>query len=182
MSSGSACGGAGRIEPALGAGEIEGAERVMDEHRPSARADQPRDGHAPAMRAQLVAALAAPHAIGRPAAVELRTTFAEPQDRSIAQRECHRAGLRNRRAAAAPRDRPCAATRNGQRLFRDVDDEIADVRGIRERWYRAAAGGAETMPCRSRAPSTGTGCSRPPVDAQDSECASSKASPSVTTN
>ncbi len=80
-------------ETSIGAGEVERAVRLMNEHRPAARADQPLDWHAPAVRAQLIAALTVAHPIGRAAAIELRSAFAEAEDRAVAERERQRAGL-----------------------------------------------------------------------------------------
>src|SRR5206468_12885561 len=74
--------------------EIERAERVMHEHRPAARADQPRHRHAAAVRPQLIAALTAAHAVGGSAPIELWSPFAEPEERTIAEQERHRSRLR----------------------------------------------------------------------------------------
>ena len=73
-------GGIERREFAFGAAEIERAERLMNEHRPSGGADDERDRHASAEGAQLISALAAAIGEALAAAVELRTAFAESED------------------------------------------------------------------------------------------------------
>lgn len=62
------------------AAEIERAERLVNEHRPSSGSNDEGDGNASAEGAQLIAALAA--AIGEvlAAPVELWTAFAESED------------------------------------------------------------------------------------------------------
>src|SRR5262249_18828047 len=65
---------------AFGAGEIERAERLMNEHGPSAGADDERDGHAPAEGAQLISALAAAVVESLAAAIELGAALAESED------------------------------------------------------------------------------------------------------
>ena len=57
----------------------------MHEHPPAVRSDQPLDRHAPAMRPQLVPALAVAHPIDGALAVELRAAFAEAEQRSFAE-------------------------------------------------------------------------------------------------
>ena len=74
---------AGGIESALGAGEIKGTERLVDEHGPAVRANQPLNGNAPAMRPQLVPALSAAHGVRGAFAIELRSSFAQAQQRSF---------------------------------------------------------------------------------------------------
>ena len=76
---------AGRRQRAFAAGEIECTERVMDEHAPAVGPHQPLDGHAAAMRPELVAALAIAHAIHRPLAIELRAAFAKAEQRPLWQ-------------------------------------------------------------------------------------------------
>ena len=63
--------------------QIERAERLMDEHAPSVRADEPLNRHAAAVRAQLIAALPVAPAIDDALAIELRPPFAEAQQRSL---------------------------------------------------------------------------------------------------
>src|SRR5881296_3270251 len=70
-------------ELAFGASEIKGAERLMEIKRPTGRADEPGNRNAPAMRAELIAALAATHRVLGTAAVELWAAFAEAQERGI---------------------------------------------------------------------------------------------------
>src|SRR5690242_820779 len=66
-----------RGETSLVAGEIERAVWLVDEHRPPRGPDEPGDGYTAAVRAQLVSALTAPHAIGGATAVELWPALAE---------------------------------------------------------------------------------------------------------
>ena len=80
-------------EPPVCAGQIECAVRLMDEHRPAAGVDQPLHRHAAAMRAQLVAALAATGADRRSAAIELRSALAEAEHRTAAEEKRHGAGF-----------------------------------------------------------------------------------------
>ena len=54
----------GWLKPAHTSREVEGAERLMDEHGPAARPDDPWNRNSAAMGAQHIAALAAFHAIG----------------------------------------------------------------------------------------------------------------------
>ena len=83
----------------------------MDEHGPAGRADQPGDGHAAAVGPQPVSALAAPHPVGRAAAVELRAALAQAQHRAVPQVEGERARLAHRPGAAGRAGHPCASTR-----------------------------------------------------------------------
>src|SRR5258708_10463981 len=82
-----------RRHPALRASEIEGAERLMDEERPAAGADQPLHRHASAVRPQLVPALPVAHDVDGSAAIELRSAFTERQQRRVADQELDDAGL-----------------------------------------------------------------------------------------
>ena len=50
-------------EHASFAGEIESAEGLLDQHGPAARADDPGNGHAPAVGGKVIAALAAEHGV-----------------------------------------------------------------------------------------------------------------------
>src|SRR5439155_1531292 len=102
----------------------------MDEHRPSARSDDPLHGHTPAVRAQLVAALAAPHAIDRPPAIELRSAFAEPEQQAVIQGESNRAAFRIdaqtlNRATVARRNVDETGHRVGRARGREAHDQIA---------------------------------------------------------
>src|ERR1019366_8620271 len=80
-----------RQELAIGSREVERAERLMDEESPAVRADDPRHRHAAAMRAELIAALTTAHAVGRSAAIELRSTLAEAEQRTVAEGKAKRA-------------------------------------------------------------------------------------------
>ena len=66
-----------RQELAFSACEVKCAKGLMKVHGPSGRPNEPRDGDTPAVRRQLVAALATNHAIRGTATVELRTALAE---------------------------------------------------------------------------------------------------------
>ena len=69
------------------------------------RANHPLNRHAPAVRAQLVAALAAAHAIGRSASIELRAAFAQAEQRRVGELEAHGTGLAiDRSAVESSRD------------------------------------------------------------------------------
>ncbi len=83
-----------RLEAAFRAAEIECPERLMKIHRPPARADDPRNRHAAAMRAKLIPSLSAAHLIGRSAAIELRPSFAKTEQRHISGREGNHASFR----------------------------------------------------------------------------------------
>ena len=82
-----------RIETTFLSAEVEGSRRVVNEHRPTARSDQPLDRQAPAVRSQHVSALSASHAVQRAAAIELRAALPEAEQRLIAQKERQRTGL-----------------------------------------------------------------------------------------
>ena len=120
-------GRSGRLEPALRAGEVERAEGLVDEHRPAARADQPGDGDASAVRAKLVAALPAAHAVVGSAPVELRAAFAETEQRRLACRERNGARLR---IDPQPLD-GFAADGEPERVGREVDAQRAVLNGPR---------------------------------------------------
>src|SRR5262249_8040547 len=114
-------------EFALGPGEIERAIGIVDEHGPAARADQPRDRHFPAERAQLVAALSAAHAVDVAAAIEARTAFAEPEDRGAA-------GLKRKTARGwIDLQHLYAWNRERERLGRELDRNAARLDGLRLR-------------------------------------------------
>ncbi len=68
-------------------GKIERAAGLMNEHGPAFGADQPGHGHAAAVSAQTVPALAAAHAIDRAATIELAAAFAQAENRAGAQAE-----------------------------------------------------------------------------------------------
>src|SRR5581483_7807296 len=82
-----------RRELAFGTGEVKGCERLVHEHRPTRSPDQPLDGDAPAVSAEAISSLAAAHRIEIPAAVELRSTFAHSQNRTVAEQKSYRAAL-----------------------------------------------------------------------------------------
>src|SRR6266849_6270912 len=65
----------------------------MNEHGPAAGPNQPGDRHAPSVRSQTVASLAAPHFVFVAAPIKLWSTFAQPEQRSITQIEEDRPGL-----------------------------------------------------------------------------------------
>ena len=98
--------GAGREEPALGPGEVERAGRLVDEHRPAAGADEPGDGHASAVRPELVAARPLRIAVDRPAPIELRAALAEAEHRPLSQAEAQRRRSPRRRGVPGPGGRP----------------------------------------------------------------------------
>ena len=81
--------GSGGCELPVGAGEVERALGMVDEHAPAVGADQPLDRPAGAVRLELVAALTIAHAIDLPFAVELRPTLPEAEQRSLRQQEGH---------------------------------------------------------------------------------------------
>src|SRR6185437_2410160 len=74
-------------------GEIERPGGLMDEHRPTVRADEPLHRRARAVRRQMVAALADDHPVRRALSVELRPALAESEQRTVAEDERH-AGVR----------------------------------------------------------------------------------------
>src|SRR5690242_4801094 len=75
------------------AGEIERAERLMNEHRPSRGADQPLNGNAPAVSTKMVATLPAAHRIDVAPSIELRPAFSHSQYGATAKRKGYGAGL-----------------------------------------------------------------------------------------
>ena len=77
----------GRAEPALWATEIEGAQRRVDEHAPARGADQKLDGHASAVRPEMIATLPAQHLVEIAAAVELGAALAETEEQAVARVE-----------------------------------------------------------------------------------------------
>src|SRR5258708_7723209 len=78
---------AGWLEFAFRPGKIERAKRLVDKHSPALSSDEPGNGDASAVGAELIAALAAPHAVSGPAPVELRTTLAETKQWCVARGE-----------------------------------------------------------------------------------------------
>jgi hypothetical protein len=107
--------------------EIERAEGVMDEERPPRRSDQPRDRDAAAVGAEAVTALAAAHAVLIATTVELRTAFAEAEERCGAREEGHRA--RCSIDFQALDGGVAVADRERERLGREVDRELAAAGG-----------------------------------------------------
>ena len=91
--------------------------------RPPVGADQPLDRHARAVRAQLVAALPVAHRVDGASAVELRSAFAEPEQRPVAEQEAHARVLRTEHQLLD------GAARTGdlddRRVGREPDSEIA---------------------------------------------------------
>src|SRR5207248_140790 len=72
----------------------------------------------------LVAALAAPHAIGGAAPIELRPAFAETEERTVAERERQHAALRvDAKLLHAPA--VLAVDTNRQRIIGKMNDEVA---------------------------------------------------------
>ena len=128
-----------------------GAERLVDEERPAVGADQPLDRHAAAVRAQLVAALPVPHRVDDAAAIELRASFAEPEERRLAGEELKR---RRRRRARVPEpacpDASATRTVTGAPVTRDA--EVADGCAA------GADGGAPLVKRRQRAVAVQIGC------------------------
>lgn len=88
----SACGISGD-KFAFGASEIECAKGLMKVKTPARSANEPRNGNASAVSAELVAALAAAHGVGGTAAVELRAAFAETQESGVSDRKGDGAGF-----------------------------------------------------------------------------------------
>src|SRR5882672_10237584 len=115
---------------------------MMDEHRPAGGPDEPRNGHAPAVRAKLEAALSAAHAIGASATVELRTARAETEQRRVSEREGYGAGLLVD-AELLDRLSVLGFHSDGERIRRELDGQLAaaDAFGARE---RAHAGGGRS--------------------------------------
>src|SRR5947209_4893017 len=64
-----------RLKPAARSAEVEGAGRLVKEHRPPRGSDQPGDRHASAMCPELISPLAADHSVDRAATIELRTAL-----------------------------------------------------------------------------------------------------------
>ena len=75
------------IETAFRAREIELTQRLMNEHRPAAGPDQPRNWRAPAVCSQAVAALATAHFVLVAPPIKLWPTFAKAEHWSITQIE-----------------------------------------------------------------------------------------------
>src|ERR1700683_1993108 len=67
------------MKTALGACKIEGAERLVEKHRPTGCSDQPGNRDRAAVGSQLIAAWAAAHPVGGPAPVELRTDLTQTE-------------------------------------------------------------------------------------------------------
>src|SRR6185437_7466968 len=84
--------GNGASELGFGTGEVPCTGGLVNEDRPAGGADQPGNRDPTAVRAETVAALAAAHRVVIAATVELRTTFAEAEQRSIAGEEGEAAG------------------------------------------------------------------------------------------
>ena len=113
-----------RIETTFLSAEVEGSRRVVNEHRPTARSDQPLDRQAPAVRSQHVSALSASHAVQRAAAIELRAALPEAEQRLIAQKERQRTGLAIE--AEMLHQAPIAGLdMDGQRIGREFYHDIA---------------------------------------------------------
>src|SRR6266542_6240188 len=81
------------IETAFGAREIELTERLMNEHRPTAGPDKPRNRGAPAVGPQAITPLAAAHFVLAAAPIELWSAFAKTEYASITQTEEDNSGL-----------------------------------------------------------------------------------------
>src|SRR5207247_3344710 len=75
------------IETAFRAREIELTQRLMNEHRPAAGPDQPRNWRATAVCSQAVAALATAHFVLVAPPIKLWPTFAKAEHWSITQIE-----------------------------------------------------------------------------------------------
>src|SRR2546425_5222446 len=68
-------------------GEIEGAEWLMNEHRPAASANEPRNRRAPTVRAQAITSLTVSHLVFVATPIKLWPTFAQSEQRPIAKIE-----------------------------------------------------------------------------------------------
>src|SRR6185312_13720482 len=97
------------IELALGSGEVKAPVRLMDEHGPPPRADEPRDRNTAAVCCQLISTLPALHPIERTTAVELRATFAQAQQRRVPHAKGESASLP---IDLDPLDQPTLGSRN----------------------------------------------------------------------
>jgi hypothetical protein len=82
------------LKATLRAGEVETAKRLMEEHCPSARAEDPRNWDAAAVSPQSIATLSADHGIERAAAIELCSAFSEAKDRRVPGFKRHDAAAR----------------------------------------------------------------------------------------
>ena len=76
------------------------------------------------------------------AAVELRSAFAEPEDRTVAERKSHFPGRRVD-AQQLHRTTILMLDSKGQRLFGNADDEVTDVSGIWDCRFGAGLGGRQ---------------------------------------
>ena len=118
----------GRELPEL-AREVELAVRLVNEHRPAVRADEPLNRRACAVRREAISALPDDHSIGRALAIELRSAFAESEERAVADEEGHarRSGVEDEAL-----DDDAGARFDGERRrgVGELDDEIsrADAR------------------------------------------------------
>ena len=126
-SSGSA--GRGGRELPVRAGEVERAQRLMDEHPPAVGAHEPLDRHAAAMRAELIAALAVAHAVGLTLAIELRPALAEAEERTLRQQERH---VRRLRVERQPLDGPAGRRLDVERgrLRREAHGQVPRAHGL----------------------------------------------------
>src|SRR5690606_20778176 len=79
--------GSGQRPPVSATWSGRNHDRLMDVHAPSVGPDEQLDGHAATMRTQLVAPLPVAHPVGRPLLVELRSSFAEAEERSFGEEE-----------------------------------------------------------------------------------------------
>src|SRR5215467_10064581 len=102
----------------------------MEEHRPPSGPDQPGNRDSAAVRAELVAALAAAHSIQRAAPVELRAALAQRQQRTATSAEGKDAGLLIE-AKLLYSGAPGRAHRERERIRRDVDTQVACLHFLR---------------------------------------------------